>query len=272
MPGFCQAYELVGGVFAKTSSSGGIHNHSGSRSLISSWLPSSSDPGHTLVRNDIGISARDFAIGPSQDLIALVKTDEDLATDSGYIEVYIRTIFSNIQHPEASSPILRTLTSFPMTRAFIQIVDDVVGMMFWMELEGPHITIWNWKTVQMLVSRESFDASAVSVGGGTGREGSIDARLIHAILVQAGEREIGVFLRFLIFERETATVLQTNEVNRISGYGQSPKVAILLTESSIKKDACRIVTLSLYMKPNECLRTRNSIDDTHREDSFQSPI
>ncbi|KAG0703415.1 hypothetical protein DFH29DRAFT_917122 [Suillus ampliporus] len=154
MPGFCQAYELVGGVFAKTSSSGGIHNHSGSRSLISSWLPSSSDPGHTLVRNDIGISARDFAIDPSQDLIALVKTDEDLATDSGYIEVYIRTISSNIQHPEASSPILRTLTSFPMTSAFIQIVDDVVGMMFWMELEGPRITIWNWKTAQMLVDRD----------------------------------------------------------------------------------------------------------------------
>lgn len=157
MPGFCQAYELVGGVFAKTSSSGGIYNHSGSRNFISSWLPSSSDPGHTLVRSDIGISTRDFAIDPSQDLIALVKSDDDFIGDSGYIEVYIRTISSNIKHPEAASPVLRTLTPFTMTSAFIQIVDDVIGMMFWMEIESPRITIWNWKTAQMLVDRDGDD-------------------------------------------------------------------------------------------------------------------
>ncbi|KAG1718629.1 hypothetical protein EDB19DRAFT_1794606, partial [Suillus lakei] len=157
MPGFCQAYELVGGVFAKTSSSRGIYNHSGSRNFISSWLPSSSDPGHTLVRNDIGISTRDFAIDPSQDLIALVKTDDDFANECGYIEVYIRTISSNVKHLEASSPVLRTLTSFAMTSAFIQIVDDVIGMMFWMEIESPRITIWNWKTGQILVDRDGDD-------------------------------------------------------------------------------------------------------------------
>ncbi|KAG1769125.1 hypothetical protein EV702DRAFT_1140109 [Suillus placidus] len=157
MPGFCQAYEFVGGVFAKTSSSGGIHNQSGSRKFISSWLPSSSDPGHTLVRDDIGISTRDFAIDPSQDLIALVKSDDNFVNDSGCIEVYIRTISSNVKHPEASSPVLRTLTSFTMTTAFIQIVDDVIGMMFWMELESPHITIWNWKTGQILVDRDGDD-------------------------------------------------------------------------------------------------------------------
>lgn len=79
MPGFCHAYELVGGVFAKTFSSGSIdHNQSGSRRFISCWLPSSSAPGHTLVRNDIGISTRDFAIDPSQDLIAFVQSDDDL--------------------------------------------------------------------------------------------------------------------------------------------------------------------------------------------------
>lgn len=38
-----------------------------------------------------------------------------------------------------------------MTSAFIQIVDDVIGMMFWMELDNPRITIWNWKTGQILV-------------------------------------------------------------------------------------------------------------------------
>lgn len=78
MPGFCQAYELVGGVFAKTSSSVGDHNQFSPRKFISSWLPSSSDPGHTLVRADIGVSTRDFAIDPSQDLIALVQSDNNL--------------------------------------------------------------------------------------------------------------------------------------------------------------------------------------------------
>jgi hypothetical protein len=154
MHGFCHAYELVGGVFAKTSSQAGIHNQSGPRKFISSWLPSSSDPGHTLVRKDIGISTRDFAIDPSQDLIALVQSDDDFVNDSSYTEVHIRTISSNVKHPEATSPVLRTLTLSTMTSAFIQIVDDVIGMMFWVEFESPHITIWNWKTGQILVDRD----------------------------------------------------------------------------------------------------------------------
>ncbi|KAG1861347.1 hypothetical protein C8R48DRAFT_762333 [Suillus tomentosus] len=158
MPGFCHAYELLGGVFAKTFSSGSIdHNQSGSRRFISSWLPSSSAPGHTLVRNDIGISTRDFAIDPSQDLIAFVQSDDDLVNNSNYTAVHIRTISSNVKHPEASSPILRTLTPSIMTSAFIQIVDDVIGMMFWMELDNPRITIWNWKTGQILVDRDGDD-------------------------------------------------------------------------------------------------------------------
>ncbi|KAG2753864.1 hypothetical protein P692DRAFT_20796932 [Suillus brevipes Sb2] len=157
MPGFCHAYELVGGVFAKTSSSVGGHNQPGPRKFISSWLPSSSDPGHTLVRADIGVSTRDFAIDPSQDLIALVQSDNNFMNDSSHTEVHMRTISSNVKHPEASSPVLRTLTLSAMTSAFIQIVDDVIGMMFWMELERPHITIWNWKTGQTLVDRDGDD-------------------------------------------------------------------------------------------------------------------
>ncbi|KAG1834914.1 hypothetical protein DFJ58DRAFT_821238 [Suillus subalutaceus] len=148
---------MHGGVFAKTSSPAGIHNQSGPRKFISSWLPSSSDPGHTLVRKDIGISTRDFAIDPSQDLIALVQCDDDFVNNSSYTDVHIRTISSNVKHPEASSPVIRTLTQSTMTSAFIQIVDDVIGMMFWMEFENPRITIWNWKTGQILVDRDGDD-------------------------------------------------------------------------------------------------------------------
>ena len=46
---------------------------------------------------------------------------------------------------------LRTFTSFPMNSAFIQIVDDVIGMMFWTEVDGGRIAIWSWKTGKILV-------------------------------------------------------------------------------------------------------------------------
>ena len=46
---------------------------------------------------------------------------------------------------------LRTFSSFPMNNAFIQIVEDVVGMLFWTEPAGGRIAIWNWETGKMLV-------------------------------------------------------------------------------------------------------------------------
>lgn len=66
MPGACQAYELVGGVFAKTT---------GGRHFIASWLPSGTEDGHQLPRDDLGLLTRDFAIDPTQDLVAFVEDD-----------------------------------------------------------------------------------------------------------------------------------------------------------------------------------------------------
>jgi hypothetical protein len=54
MPGTCQAYELVGGVFAKTVGDG---SH-GSRHFIASWLPSARTVGHQLERADVGLLTR----------------------------------------------------------------------------------------------------------------------------------------------------------------------------------------------------------------------
>lgn len=76
MPGSCQAYELVGGVFAKTTNIE-LGNH-GSRHFVATWLPSKTDLGRSLTRPDIGIPTRDFAIDPSQDLVIFVKSDEDV--------------------------------------------------------------------------------------------------------------------------------------------------------------------------------------------------
>ena len=75
VPGACQAYELVDGVFAKSMMSGTHLYGPGSHHLNATWLPTRSQPARSLVREDIGVATRDFAIDPSQDLIALVDAD-----------------------------------------------------------------------------------------------------------------------------------------------------------------------------------------------------
>ena len=61
--GPCTAYELVGGVFAKTSG----------RDMFFSWLPNARSPGHTVHIRDVGMQLRDFAIDPTQDLVVLLE-------------------------------------------------------------------------------------------------------------------------------------------------------------------------------------------------------
>lgn len=73
-PALCQAYELVDGVLA--SSMADVPSR-GSRHLALTWLPTSREPQErTVERHDLGITVRDFAIDPSQDLIAMVLVDE----------------------------------------------------------------------------------------------------------------------------------------------------------------------------------------------------
>jgi hypothetical protein len=76
LPGACQAYELVGGVFVKTMSVEG--NVTGSKHFLGSWLPRRDAPGYQLERKDVGLVTRDFAIDPSQDLIAFLVVDHDV--------------------------------------------------------------------------------------------------------------------------------------------------------------------------------------------------
>lgn len=83
VPGACQAYELVGGVFSKTMNvkvNVGNGLEGGSRHLIATWLPTRMDRDEStirrIIRPDLGISTRDFAIDPTQDLIALVDAED----------------------------------------------------------------------------------------------------------------------------------------------------------------------------------------------------
>ena len=63
--GNCQAYELVDGMFA-------ILKGFGSRHLSLTKLPSATNSTQKIEREDVGLRTRDFAMDPSQDLIAFV--------------------------------------------------------------------------------------------------------------------------------------------------------------------------------------------------------
>jgi hypothetical protein len=65
--GDCIAYELVAGVFAKTDGS----------SFTVQWLPSYYRPARQLVRShsQLGIPIKDFALDPTQDVVALLAAD-----------------------------------------------------------------------------------------------------------------------------------------------------------------------------------------------------
>ncbi|KAF9236004.1 hypothetical protein BU15DRAFT_89346 [Melanogaster broomeanus] len=162
MPGPCYAYELVGGIFCKTQD---IQRHQrlGSRRFSVTWLPSSHNPGHTLVHEDVGIPSRDFAMDPSQDLMVLFRGGEEfvmmpfIMVVPGTLELYVRTISTNQVHPEAQVEVLRTPVLFPITTATIHIVDDIVGVLYCLESIQPHVIMWNWKTGNLIVDRGNID-------------------------------------------------------------------------------------------------------------------
>ncbi|KAF9232387.1 hypothetical protein BU15DRAFT_81300 [Melanogaster broomeanus] len=120
MPGACYAYELTRATSRRR----------GSRLRTI--------PGRTLVHDDIGVPTRDFAMDPSQDLVVLFKGGDEhgmqlMVVVPGTLELYIRTMSTNQAHPEARMPVLRIPVLFP-----------------------PRITMWNWKTGNLVVDRTSI--------------------------------------------------------------------------------------------------------------------
>ena len=61
--GECRAYELVAGTFSTSNGS----------NLFVIWLPSATHDGRILRRETIGLSVRDFAIDPTEDIIAFLE-------------------------------------------------------------------------------------------------------------------------------------------------------------------------------------------------------
>lgn len=166
--GHCDAYEFVSGVFAKTMTPGGLSAPMTSRHFTAVWLPTLTQKGRTIVHEELGISTKDFAIDPTQDLLVLVEgypvigvTGSVVTSPFGDVNVHIRRLSTNKPHDRARYPVLtRTFAGRTYRRCSVQIADDVVVLL----LSGgvfPEmlILIWNWKTGDLLVSRLHYGES-----------------------------------------------------------------------------------------------------------------
>ncbi|KAN0133523.1 hypothetical protein V8E53_008691 [Lactarius tabidus] len=161
LAGHCHAYELVGGLFAKA-----IEEYGSARRLVASWLPSNTSDEMRLVVDDLGVRIKDFALDPAQDLIVLLEhrpaagptANTSAATAGADIRVHLRKLSAGAvaPHPAAKEPVLCRRALGPVHGCMIQIVEDVVGMYFWLPLHG--VLIWNWMTGEELVFIEEDQA------------------------------------------------------------------------------------------------------------------
>ncbi|KAH9981649.1 hypothetical protein BJV74DRAFT_887389 [Russula compacta] len=141
------------GLFAKA-----LEEFRAARILVASWLPSSDVSEKRLVVDDLGVRIKDFALDPAQDLIVLLEhrpavgpiasTSPTVGAD---IRVHLRKLSAGVvaPHPAAKNPVLCMRALGPVHGCMIQIVEDVVGMYFWMPFHG--VLIWNWMTGEELV-------------------------------------------------------------------------------------------------------------------------
>ncbi|KAF8621433.1 hypothetical protein AX15_007793 [Amanita polypyramis BW_CC] len=147
--GPCSAYELVAGVFAKTSG----------RDMLFSWLPGASSAGHAIHIEDVGFQMRDFAIDPTQDLVVMLEEnstvnafDNDLTRN---VRLHLRTMSTMEPHPKARLPELRLdanpqLGGNHITATFMQIASDILAVFLKLELQINRLVLWNWQDGQLL--------------------------------------------------------------------------------------------------------------------------
>jgi hypothetical protein len=145
LPGACTAYELVGGVFAQM---GDAH------ALAARWLYD----GGALERAALDVSARDLALDPSVDLIALVElpcvcscsiwSGADGAHRPGKpptVHVHLRTLSTSTRHPAARFGRLTHRTGGRVDSAVVQLHGTSLAF-FWAAYDAPGLVIWNWQT------------------------------------------------------------------------------------------------------------------------------
>ncbi|KAI9446939.1 hypothetical protein F5148DRAFT_746642 [Russula earlei] len=157
LAGHFHAYELVGGLFAKA-----LEEFGAARRLVASWLPSNAAGETRLVVDDLGVRTKDFALDPAQELIVLLEhrpavgpiASTSTSAAAADIRVHLRKLSAGAiaPHLAARNPVLCWHGLGPVHGCMIQIVEDVVGMYFWMPFHG--VLIWNWMTGEELVAPE----------------------------------------------------------------------------------------------------------------------
>ncbi|KAI0272082.1 hypothetical protein BGY98DRAFT_168578 [Russula aff. rugulosa BPL654] len=148
LAGHCHAYELVGGLFAKA-----LDDLGAARRLVASWLPGNGRVERRFVVDDLGVRVKDFALDPSQDLIVLLEHRPAPGRSSmagADICVHLRKLSAVVApHPAAKTPMLCRRAIGPVHGCMIQVVEDIVGMYFWMPFHA--VLIWNWMSGEELL-------------------------------------------------------------------------------------------------------------------------
>ncbi|TDL18188.1 hypothetical protein BD410DRAFT_506428 [Rickenella mellea] len=200
-PGECQAYELVGGVFAKAMGAEGVWGDvGGARRVGFVRLPGArvgvagignstvkagnggvgetggrdggrrdgygeeggeAGEAESMIREDVGFGLRDFAIDPTQDLIAFVERPSfqllpPSPTPTWTVRLNLLTISTHTPHPLAAHVSLTYGLEEPFSGSIIQICDDVVALFFWVN-GVPRLLIWEWRRGVLVVERTDPD-------------------------------------------------------------------------------------------------------------------
>ncbi|KIM34744.1 hypothetical protein M413DRAFT_450082, partial [Hebeloma cylindrosporum] len=132
-PAYCQAYELVAGVFARSDG----------KNLKIFGLPSRTDDGYTMTRTP-DIHFLEFAIDPTQDVVAFLEVSVRSTQ-----RIHLRNISTN-----APLGILSfTVRPSHISRPILQFADDRLGLHY-----TSRIFIWNWQQGSLILdwSRESL--------------------------------------------------------------------------------------------------------------------
>ncbi|KAI6018218.1 hypothetical protein BKA83DRAFT_4320174 [Pisolithus microcarpus] len=162
MSGPFNSLVLVGGVLFKTGYF--MPYPFSERHLTVTWLPSALDPqACTHVRENAWVSTLESAVDPSQDLIIYFTGGHtnlvQMSFASGPLEMHVRTISTNEDHPEAHLPTLRMSVLHNVTFLSIQIADDIVCIWSRFAVDKPlHITLWNWKTGKFITNHSPICA------------------------------------------------------------------------------------------------------------------
>ncbi|PBK68010.1 hypothetical protein ARMSODRAFT_888206 [Armillaria solidipes] len=152
--GECSAYELVAGVFVKMFLG---------KEFVLTRLPSSTRPVVDQVElPDQDMLVKDFAMDPSQDLLAMLVDDASPPsyTTSRILTMHLRSLSTLHDHPEAEIPQIKI--SIPPGEMWanlvgvctIQMAQESLALFVRQPIKESHLYIWNWKTGRLLINHD----------------------------------------------------------------------------------------------------------------------